>query len=134
MSVQTAAGFAGRMVDDREDTLQHLERIADMLDSRWRIPGLGWRFGLDAVASVVPVAGSLSTAVVSAYMIKRAHELGAPKSLIVRMVGNVAFDAVVGSVPVVGPLFDLAVKANRRNVRLLRRHFDRGARYPNRSS
>lgn len=125
----TATGFAGRMIDDREDTLQHLERLADLLDSRWRIPGLGWRFGLDAVASVVPVAGSLSTALVSAYMIKRAHELGAPKSLVAQMVGNIAFDAVVGSVPVMGPVFDLAVKANRRNVRLLRRHFDRGARY-----
>lgn len=129
MSAQTTAGFAGRMVDDREDTLQHLERIADMLDSRWRIPGTSWRFGLDAVASVVPVAGSLSTALISAYMIKRAHELGAPKRLMAQMVGNIAFDAVVGSVPVVGPVFDLAVKANRRNVRLLRRHFDRGARY-----
>lgn len=129
MSAQTASGFAGPMVDGREETLQHLERIADMLDSRWRIPGTSWRFGLDAVASVVPVAGSLSTALISAYMIKRAHELGAPKRLMAQMVGNIAFDAVVGSVPVVGPVFDLAVKANRRNVRLLRRHFERGARY-----
>ncbi|MFC3695320.1 DUF4112 domain-containing protein [Chenggangzhangella methanolivorans] len=126
----TASGFAGRLhVDDREATLQHLERIADMLDSRWRIPGTGWRFGLDAVASVVPVAGSLSTALISAYMIKRAHELGASRGTLVQMVGNVAFDAVVGSIPVVGPVFDLAVKANRRNVRLLRRHLGGHTRY-----
>lgn len=135
MTARAAAGFAGRIPSGgqdsgrQEETLQSLERIADLLDSRWRIPGTGWRFGLDAVASVVPVAGSLSTALVSAYMIKRAHELGAPKRLLVQMVGNVAFDAVVGSVPVVGPIFDLAVKANRRNVRLLRRHFDRKTTY-----
>lgn len=125
----TVTGFAGRMAAGgshatrHEETLQHLERIAHTLDSRWRIPGTNWRFGVDAVASIVPVAGSLSTAAVSAYMIKRAHELGAPNHVLAKMVGNVAFDAVVGSIPVVGPLFDLAVKANRRNVRLLRRHF-----------
>lgn len=130
MTAHTAAGFAGRMPQNHQgETLEHLERIADMLDSRWRIPGTSWRFGLDAVASIVPVAGSLSTALVSAYMIKRAHELGAPNRLLARMVGNVAFDAVVGSIPVVGPVFDLAVKANRRNVRLLRRHFDRTTAY-----
>lgn len=125
MTAQGATGFAGRLPRDADrETLEHLERLADLLDSRWRIPGTNWRFGVDALASIVPVAGSLSTALVSAYMVKRAHELGAPSSLLARMVGNVAFDAVVGAVPVVGPLFDLAVKANRRNVRLLRRHFD----------
>ena len=130
MTAQTATGFAGRMqVDDREATLQKMERLADLLDSRWRIPGTNWRFGVDAVAAVVPVAGSLSTAAASAYMIKRAHDLGAPGHVLARMVGNVAFDAVVGSIPVVGPVFDLAVKANRRNMRMLRRHFGGATRY-----
>lgn len=128
-----ATGFAGRMgpthsrAAGHEETLQHLERIAHTLDSRWRVPGTNWRFGVDAVAAVVPVLGSLSTAAVSAYMIKRAHELGAPNHVLAKMVGNVAFDAVVGSIPVVGPVFDFAVKANRRNVRLLRRHFEESA-------
>ena len=133
MSAKTATpavtGFAGRIGAaslhgaGHEETLQHLERIAHTLDSRWRIPGTNWRFGVDAVAAVVPVLGSLSTAAVSVYMIKRAHELGAPNHVLAKMVGNVAFDAVVGSIPVVGPVFDFAVKANRRNVKLLRRHF-----------
>ena len=130
MTTHAATGFAGRMqVDDREATLQKLERLADLLDSRWRIPGTNWRFGVDAVAAVVPLAGSLSTAPASAYMIKRAHDLGAPGHVLARMVGNVAFDAVVGSIPVVGPVVDLAVKANRRNMRMLRRHFGGATRY-----
>lgn len=129
MTARAQTGFAGRMAPagatgGSAETLEHLDRLATLLDSQWRIPGLGWRFGLDAVAAIVPVAGSLSTAVVSAYMIKRAHGLGAPGHVLARMVGNVAVDAVLGAIPVVGPLFDLAVKANRRNVRLLRRHFD----------
>jgi hypothetical protein len=125
MTASTATGFAGRMPAQRHaETLEHLERLADLLDSRWRIPGTGVRFGVDALASFVPVVGSLSAAGVSAYMVKRAHEMGAPGHVLARMVGNVAFDAVVGAIPVIGPLFDLAVKANRRNVRLLRKHFD----------
>jgi len=130
MSTQTATGFGGRLeVDDREATLLKLERMADLLDSRWRIPGTNWRFGVDAVASIVPVAGSLSTAAASAYMIKRANDLGAPSHVLAKMVGNVALDAVVGSIPLIGPVFDLAVKANRRNMRLLRKHFGGETRY-----
>lgn len=131
MTARAQTGFAGRMPPaggldaGHAETLDHLERLATLLDSQWRILGTGWRFGVDALAAIVPVAGSLSTALISAYMIKRAHGLGAPNHVLAQMVGNVAFDAVVGAIPVVGPVFDLAVKANRRNVRLLRRHFDR---------
>ncbi|PZQ16207.1 MAG: DUF4112 domain-containing protein [Ancylobacter novellus] len=124
MSAASAAGFAGRIeVDDREATLRSLERLADLLDSRWRVPGTGLRFGVDPIVNFVPVAGPLSTALVSAYMIKRASDLGAPGHVLARMVGNVALDSVVGSIPVVGWAFDFANKANRRNMRMLRRHF-----------
>lgn len=130
MSARAASGFAGRMpprsasAGPHGETLEHLEKLATALDSQWRIPMTNWRFGVDALAATVPVVGSLSTAAVSAYMIKRAHEMGAPSHILARMVGNVAFDAVIGSVPVVGVLFDFAYKANRRNVRMLRRHFE----------
>lgn len=124
MTAKAAAGFAGRMEpSSRQTALDDLDRLADLLDTRWRIPGTSWRFGLDGVASIVPVAGDLSTAVVSAYMIKRAHDLGAPNHVLARMVGNVALDTVVGSVPVIGTLFDFAFKANRRNMALLKKHF-----------
>jgi hypothetical protein len=126
MSARVSTGFAGRMEpSSREQTLTELDRLADLLDTRWRIPGTNWRFGVDAVASIVPVAGDISTALVSAYMIKKARDLGAPGHVLARMVGNVALDTVVGSVPVVGTLFDFAFKANRRNMTLLRRHFGR---------
>lgn len=124
MTAKAATGFAGRMEPPaRQASLDDLDRLADLLDTRWRIPGTNWRFGIDALASIVPVAGDLSTAVVSAYMIKRAHNLGAPNHILARMVGNVAIDTVVGSVPVIGTVFDFAFKANRRNMALLKRHF-----------
>ncbi|MFD1704420.1 DUF4112 domain-containing protein [Methylopila henanensis] len=125
MNARAATGFAGRMPREpgHAETLDELDRLAHLLDSRWRIPGTNWRFGVDALVGLVPVAGDLSAALVSGYMIKRAHELGAPGHVLARMVGNVALDTVVGSVPILGSVFDVAFKANRRNMALLRRHF-----------
>jgi Domain of unknown function (DUF4112) len=53
----------------------------------------------------------------------RAWRLGVPPSLITRMLSNLGVDFVVGLVPLVGDLFDIGFKANRRNAHLLRRHF-----------
>jgi len=110
---------------DYDAQLAHLERLADLLDTRWRIPVLGIPIGLDGIASIVPVVGDSATGVVSAYMVYRASRLGVPKSLLLRMAGNVGLDWAVGSIPVLGTLFDIGFKANRRNVNLLRRHLER---------
>jgi hypothetical protein len=108
-----------------EDELASIEDLARLLDTRWEIPGLGVRFGVDAIAGLVPVVGDLATGVVSLYIVHRASELGASRLLIGRMVVNVLIDTVVGSVPLLGSLFDVYFKANRRNLRLLRRHLER---------
>ncbi|GLK77101.1 hypothetical protein GCM10008171_23550 [Methylopila jiangsuensis] len=124
MTAYAASGFAGRMArPDHAAVLDDLERLATLLDSRWRIPGTNWRFGLDAAVGLAPGVGDLAMGLVSAYMIKRASDLGAPGHVLARMVGNVALDTVVGSIPLLGSVFDVAFKANRRNMRLLRRHF-----------
>lgn len=103
--------------------LRDLEVLADWLDSRFRIPGTGIRFGLDSVLGLVPGVGDAATTVPAAYMLYRAHRMGVPKTVLARMGWNVAIDLVVGAIPLVGDLFDLGFKANRRNVDLLRRHF-----------
>jgi hypothetical protein len=56
-------------------------------------------------------------------MVIEARRMGVPVGVIMRMVGNVAVDWAVGSIPVIGTIFDVAFKANRRNVRLLSDHF-----------
>ena len=101
-----------------------LEDLARNLDSRWRIPGTGIRFGLDAVAGLLPGIGDVAAALVSAHIILHGWRAGAPGHVIARMIGNVALDTAVGSIPVLGSIFDVYYKANNRNVRLLRRHFD----------
>lgn len=106
-------------------TIARLRDLSDLLDSRWRIPGTGIRFGVDGIASLVPVAGDTLTALVSAYLIMEARRVGVPTSTLVRMVGNVGLDWAVGSIPVLGTIFDVAFKANKKNMDLLRRHLDR---------
>lgn len=114
-----------------DEEFPELADLALLLDSRWRIPGTGIRFGADAVAGLLPVVGDSASALVSVYMIYKAHRLGASGWLLTRMVGNAALDTVFGSVPILGSIFDLVYKANNRNVRLLRRHLEqRGKRLP----
>lgn len=83
------------------------------------MPGTRFRFGVDSLVGLAPVAGDAVMAAVSLYFVWEARRLGAPPSLLARMVGNIAVDAAGGSIPVVGDLFDAAFRANLRNVALL---------------
>lgn len=104
--------------------LEKLRRLAWWLDARWRLPLIKVPFGLDGVASLLPVVGDTATAVVSAYIVREAARYGLPKRLIARMVVNVLLDWALGSVPVIGTVFDIAFKANRANLALLHRHLE----------
>ena len=101
------------------------ERLAELLsywmDSVFIVPGLGWRFGLDPLIGLVPVAGDLATTVVSFYILSLAIQLRVPRSTLARMALNVGIDSLVGAIPVVGNVFDFAWKANDRNMKLLKR-------------
>ncbi|NEU12980.1 DUF4112 domain-containing protein [Methylobacterium sp. BTF04] len=111
--------------DDREATLLRLEAFAHLMDTAFVIPGINRRVGLDALIGLVPVIGDVAGMLLSSYVIYEARRLGVPRWLIARMALNVAFDGVIGSVPLAGDIFDAAFKANRRNVRLLRRHLEK---------
>jgi hypothetical protein len=113
---------AGR---DRAAILAEFERVSRMLDSQWRIPGTGMRFGIDPLVGLVPGLGDVATGLVSAYIVLMARRLGLPNHVMARMVGNIALDVVVGSIPLLGSVFDLFYKANRRNFRILQEHVDR---------
>jgi hypothetical protein len=96
--------------------------LARWLDNAFRVPGLGVRFGWDAILGLIPGLGDAATSVVSLYILRRAQQLGASRATLARMGLNVALDAVVGTLPLVGDLFDLYWKANLRNAALLERH------------
>jgi hypothetical protein len=122
--IATAAPRIERPAPDLAKELDEVRRLAKLLDTRWKIPGIGVRFGIDPVLGLIPGAGDLVAGAISTYVIVKAHRLGAPKSMLVRMAGNVAVDTVVGSVPILGSVFDLFYKASTRNLRLLQTHLE----------
>jgi hypothetical protein len=103
------------------DSDADLEFLAGLLDDRFQIPGTDIRFGLDAVIGLIPGVGDAIGATLSSYLIWRAHQLGASKLTLLRMGGNMAVDTVIGAVPVLGDIFDVTFRSNRRNLELLRR-------------
>lgn len=105
--------------ESRPDALAVFDMLARLLDQAFRVPGTSWRFGLDPLLGLVPVAGDLISAALGAYGIVVAAQLGAPSSVMARMALNLFIDTAIGSIPVAGDLFDFAYKANTRNRMLL---------------
>ena len=108
-----------------DEAIDRLERFAQLLDAEFRVPGTRLRFGLDPLVGLLPGIGDGAMTIASLWIIYEAHRLGAPRSVLIRMLGNVAIDFLVGVVPLAGDLFDAAYHANRRNVALLRRNLRR---------
>jgi hypothetical protein len=106
--------------------LQSLETLARLMDAQFKIPGTAIRFGLDAIIGLIPGAGDLSTFAVSAYMVVIMARNGASGYVLARMILNVLIDAVIGSIPLIGDVFDVAFKANTKNMRLMRAHYKEG--------
>ena len=100
---------------------QNLERLGWLMDDLFRIPVLGWRFGLDALIGLVPGLGDTSTALVSFYILAAAVRYRVPKITMLRMGLNIAIDYVFGSLPFVGDVADAWFKSNQKNLDLLRR-------------
>jgi hypothetical protein len=127
MAFSQAAAFGKLGVAglDRAATVRRLEVLAQLMDNAFLIPGLNRRVGLDAIIGLVPGIGDAITTAVQSYIIWEARRLGAPASVIARMVGNVALDGVVGVIPFVGDLFDATFKANIRNMKILRDYLGR---------
>lgn len=111
------------MPHPRDAELDRLDRLAHGMDAAFRIPGTRLRIGADSIIGLVPGIGDALALAPAAWIIWRARQLGVPRSLQAQMVGNAAIDGLIGSIPLVGDLFDVGWKANLRNVRLLRDHF-----------
>ncbi len=110
------------------EELDRLEALANLLDSRFVIPGTDVRFGLDPLLGLVPVLGDAIAAIISLYIGMRLADLGVSRWGRARMLANVLLDFGVGSVPVVGDILDVAYKVNMRNIALARRNLGKKKR------
>ena len=102
--------------------LEELRRFARLLDEAFKIPIINYRVGLEPILGLIPVLGDFSGFLLSGYLIVLAARLGLPRELVVRMVVNALLDAAIGSIPVVGDIFDFFWKVNKRNLRLVERY------------
>lgn len=107
------------------EALARLDALANMMDSAVTIPGTKIVMGFDALLGLVPVIGDAISSAVGGYIIWEARRLGASKVLIARMAANTTIDTVLGSIPIVGDVFDVAYRSNRKNVALLKRHIEK---------
>ena len=107
--------------------LKRIRKIANLLDAAIGIPGTKFRIGLDPILGLVPGGGDLVGAAISGYMIYLAARFGLEKAEIGKMIGNVALETVLGTVPLVGDLFDAYFKANLRNLEILETHIKNSA-------
>ena len=108
-----------------EQRLAQVKWLATMMDDRFAVPGTRIKFGWDAIIGVFPGFGDALTSVISLIIVHHAWQTGASPLTLARMLGNIAADFVIGSVPVFGDIFDVAFKANRKNARLLEQHLSR---------
>ena len=107
--------------------LKYLDTVSQFLDSRFHIPGTNIRFGLDFLIGLVPVAGDIASFGFSGLLIIAMARHGASNKVILKMLWNILLDSTIGVIPILGDLFDLQYKANRRNYRLLTEHYQGGA-------
>lgn len=107
-------------------SLKQLDTLATWMDSRFTIPILNIRFGLDALIGLIPGVGDFTGFLVSSYMIIILAQNGASSFLLARMILNILVDALIGSIPIIGDVFDVAFKANRANLRLMQEHYQEG--------
>jgi hypothetical protein len=111
-----------RLDQTRSVTIEEsLERLSWLMDDLIRVPGLGWRFGLDAIVGLIPGFGDTATSLVSFYILGAAVRYRVPKVTLLRMGMNIGIDYLLGSLPLAGDLFDAWWKSNQMNVDLLRK-------------
>lgn len=106
--------------------LQGLDNFSKLLDSQFRIPGTKTTFGIDFIIGLVPYAGDLISFLFSGGLVLTMAKHGASGQVLAKMLFNIVLDTVVGSVPLLGDIFDLYFKSNRRNYNLLKEHYGEG--------
>lgn len=103
--------------------LEYAEKLVGLMDDQFKIPFVNFRFGLDPIIGLIPFAGDVITFLISFLIVIALFRNGVPRSIILTMVANIILDLLIGGVPVIGDVWDFFNKANRKNLKLARKHF-----------
>lgn len=111
-------------VEKTDSRLKHIEWISKLLDSQFSVGN--FKFGLDPILNLIPFAGDGATTLVSLMMVYTMRKHGASSKIVVKMLGNVLIDTLIGAIPIIGWIFDFYFKSNNRNLILIKEHYQEG--------
>jgi hypothetical protein len=106
--------------------LKWVERVSSVMDDKFRVPGTNFRFGLDPLLNLIPFAGDVSGFLVSAALLYIMAKNGVSRKVLILMAINISVDAAIGAIPLLGQISDFYIKANTRNIKLLKEHYQDG--------
>ena len=106
--------------------LNWAENLSHLLDSKFTFPGTKFKFGLDPLIGLIPGVGDIATFSVSAVLLYTLAKHGASRKIVILMALNILADTIIGSIPILGNIFDFFYKANDKNIRLLKSHYHEG--------
>ncbi len=109
-----------------DNKLKWVESLSHLLDDKFRVPGTNFRFGLDPILNLIPIAGDMSGFLISAALVATMAKHGVSKKVIILMSLNILLDATIGAIPLIGNIFDFYYKSNTKNLKLLKQHYQEG--------
>ena len=114
------------MQQPTNNNLKWVERVSRLMDEQFRLPGTNFRFGLDPILNLIPVAGGIGGFAVSTVLLLTMAKYGVSRKVLLIMTLNIILDSTIGAIPIIGNIFDFAYKSNSRNVKLLKEHYEEG--------
>lgn len=109
---------------DHHRALTRIEWLERWLENAIAIPGTNYRVGLDALIGLIPVAGDLTTAFLSIYLLWEARRFELEGKDYAKMLGNIGVDLLIGLLPLIGDYADFTWKSNSRNLKIIREHIE----------
>lgn len=111
--------FFLKKTEDKQAAFRRSFYVAKLLDDSFKIPFTKYKFGIDALVGLLPIAGDFASAILSGYILLEAWRMGCTRRNLLKMLSNIALDFIIGLIPILGDFRDIVWKANMRNIYLI---------------